>query len=601
MAINIADGRINVDVAQSSGSGTDLALSAGEGATDELGGNIVFKSYNAEATQATALTVTSLGNVVLGGDKIEFANGETIDNATDGTLLLTANVVSASANVKVGGDNILGSDDVSAITLSNGANVQLNNDATVIGSLVVGANLTVNGTTTTVNSNVVTVDDPIMTLGGDSAPESNDSKDRGIEFRYHDGSEAQIGFMGWDDSLSGFALYNAASNSSEVFDGTKSDLTVGKLLIDGNAHHLDVASNALVLTSAGDLTVDANANIELNADGGLVEMKDASDTLYSFSTGVIAGQASTNMAIDSSANVSLEADGGLIEMKGASDSVLYSFSSGAIAGETDVDMKLDSSANIELDAANGKVVMSDDGNVLYTFTTGVIAGETDVDMKLDSSANIELDAAGGKLVMSDDGNVLYTFTSGVIAGEDATDMKIDSAANINMEVASGGNVQLSADGSALFTFSANTIAAPSAAKLDAGGNIELDAAGGNVIMSADGSSLFTFSANTITAPSDAHLDAGGNIHLDAEGNLIQVTGNILPTTSNVFDLGGTNNRFSNIYTGDLDLTNDRGSWTLIEEEDFISFRNNKTGRRFAMVMEDITDLGNYGPGNDGRM
>ena len=71
--------------------------------------------------------------------------------------------------------------------------------------------------------------------------------------------------------------------------------------------------------------------------------------------------------------------------------------------------------------------------------------------------------------------------------------------------------------------------------------------------------------------------------------------------NNDVDLGAANKRFANIYTGDLNLRNDRGDWTLIEESDFISFRNNKTGRRFRMVMEDITGTGTYGPGNDGEM
>ena len=45
------------------------------------------------------------------------------------------------------------------------------------GNLTVTGNLTVNGTTTTVNSTTTTVDDPIFTLGGDTAPGSDDDKD----------------------------------------------------------------------------------------------------------------------------------------------------------------------------------------------------------------------------------------------------------------------------------------------------------------------------------------------------------------------------------------------------------------------------------------
>ena len=76
---------------------------------------------------------------------------------------------------------------------------------------------------------------------------------------------------------------------------------------------------------------------------------------------------------------------------------------------------------------------------------------------------------------------------------------------------------------------------------------------------------------------------------------------MVPAVDNVMDLGGESNRFRNIYTGDLNLRNDRGNWTLIEEAGFISFRNNDSGKRYKMLMEEITGDGSYGPGNDGVM
>ena len=90
---------------------------------------------------------------------------------------------------------------------------------TTTGTVTVG-NLVVNGTSTTVNSTTVTVDDPIFTLGGDSAPGSDDNKDRGIEFRWHNGSAAKVGFFGYDDSAGKMTFIPDATNNSEVFSGT---------------------------------------------------------------------------------------------------------------------------------------------------------------------------------------------------------------------------------------------------------------------------------------------------------------------------------------------------------------------------------------------
>lgn len=103
------------------------------------------------------------------------------------------------------------------------------------GNVTVGGDLVVNGNTVTVNSTTVTIDDPIFTLGGDTAPGADDNKDRGIEFRYHNGTSAQLGFFGFDDSTGKFTFLTGATNSSEVFSGTRGeiDATVNWSNIDG--------------------------------------------------------------------------------------------------------------------------------------------------------------------------------------------------------------------------------------------------------------------------------------------------------------------------------------------------------------------------------
>ncbi len=101
-----------------------------------------------------------------------------------------------------------------------------------ISNLIVGE-LTVNGTTTTVNSTTVTVDDPIITLGGDTAPTSDDNKDRGVAFRYYSGTAASVGFFGYDDSTGKFTFLTGAANTSEVFSGTNASVQVGALHVVG--------------------------------------------------------------------------------------------------------------------------------------------------------------------------------------------------------------------------------------------------------------------------------------------------------------------------------------------------------------------------------
>ena len=96
--------------------------------------------------------------------------------------------------------------------------------------------------------------------------------------------------------------------------------------------------------------------------------------------------------------------------------------------------------------------------------------------------------------------------------------------------------------------------------------------------------------------------AGGITLTVNSSKLVTISGgDLVPGANGTLDLGGSSARWANIYTSDMNFANDRGDWTLIEENDFISFRNNHTGRRFKMLMEDITDTGDYGPDIDGNM
>ncbi len=139
-------------------------------------------------------------------------------------------------------------------------------DAALQSDLVVTGNLTVNGTTTTVNSTVTTIDDPIITVGGDTAPASNDGKDRGVEFRYYDGS-AKIGFFGFDRSSQEFSFLTSASNNSEVLSGTDGALRVGSIHVTGAGTSVDIDNN---LNVDGTATVDGQIISQVSSGPALV-------------------------------------------------------------------------------------------------------------------------------------------------------------------------------------------------------------------------------------------------------------------------------------------------------------------------------------------
>ena len=62
---------------------------------------------------------------------------------------------------------------------------------------------------------------------------------------------------------------------------------------------------------------------------------------------------------------------------------------------------------------------------------------------------------------------------------------------------------------------------------------------------------------------------------------------LFPSADNASDLGSSAKRWRNIYTTDLHLQNERGNWTVIEEENYLTLRNNKTDKVYKLVMEEI--------------
>tara|TARA_Y100000004_G_scaffold194398_1_gene258879 strand:+ start:2450 stop:5281 length:2832 start_codon:yes stop_codon:yes gene_type:complete len=129
--------------------------------------------------------------------------------------------------------------------------------ATFAGAVTIGGDLTVNGTTTTVNSTTISVDDPIITIGGDVAPSSDDNKDRGVVFRWYDSgaSAAKTGFFGYDDSSGHFVYLKDATVSNEVVTTTINTANLGTIRAN-----FDGDLRATTVNCIGDLIVDADTS-----------------------------------------------------------------------------------------------------------------------------------------------------------------------------------------------------------------------------------------------------------------------------------------------------------------------------------------------------
>jgi hypothetical protein len=214
---------------------------------------------------------------------------------------------------------------------------------------------------------------------------------------------------------------------------------------------------------------------------------------------------------------------------------------------------------------NGQVFTLNGKTYVYNSTKGVWVVSTAT-----SQIPTFLATSGGTITGA------LTVTGNVTAGNVGTNIAVITTGNIttlnnalhqngnsNIGIAANANVTISATGTANVVSVANT-------GVTVTGNISLS---GNI---------------TDTGALSVLTGSNGNLTLSPNGTGVVIsTANLLPSANATYNLGSSTARWSTIFTTDLELSNGIGDYTVVEGEDDLFLYNNKKGKVYKFVIQEV--------------
>jgi hypothetical protein len=349
--------------------------------------------------------------------------------------------------------------------------------------------------------------------------------------------------VNFNASSSGFTFQQDATGIVTVQSGTYGAVA--------NMAKVLAQSQGLLLGAADgkDVYVSGSQVIFNNSNRGFVLQRDG--TQYGFVRGGTSGASLTISAIDNTGavNKNLILSGSDVTLGANSSTVNFAF------------------ANTTL----GQVVANGSTGVTY----GSAAGK---DLTLSGSSGFYLvhNTASGVQFVQENGSSTH-----LTVKQNGSDSQITSAADLQLKATGNDIFMQGSTGNSHLKFTN-----------DGSDNASVTGLSGKnlTIGSGLGSTTLTLSGSNVTLN-------GGAVNFQKNGTTYAYVGTstdsllgLFPNTDVTYNLGSPAQRWSNIYTGDLHLRNDRGDYTLIEEADFLTIRFNKTGKRYKFVVEAVPEL-----------
>ena len=556
------------------------------------------------ATSAAIADLTS-GRVVLAG-----TSGELEDNGNltfDGSTLNVTGAVTASGTITgdLTGDvtgNVVGNvtgaaskitvaDESSDTTCfpvfvtaatgnrspSTGSNLTFNSNDGTLGAtnLTLTGNLTVQGSTTTVESSTMTVTDKNITIARSAA---NDAA--------ADGAGLTV------DSAEGAKTWNWVDATDAWTSSEHIDLANGKVLKHNTATILSettlgssvVASS---LTSVGTIATGTWQGTAIN-DTYIGTINNADKVALSALD--IDGGTDINAAIaDADLLIVDDAGGGTNRKFAASRIKTYV---GAEAGAFSLaNLDIDGGTDIGANLADADEIIVDDGGAGTNRRCDMSRVKTYVaDVTLTTAAQTAITSVGTLSALNVSGNL-------DVDGATTLDgLTVAEAAQFDAAITASGGVVGNVTGNASGSSGSCTGTAAIATDITATANNStdetvyltfVDGATGTQGIETDTGLSYNPSSGTITTTAIGAHSVTGTLTTQA----------IIPDGNGTRDLGATGTRFANIYSSDVDLSNEArggntvdGSWGsyLIEEgENDLFLKNRRTGKQYKFVLQEV--------------
>ena len=542
------DGTTNLDAVDIDGA-VDMASTLTLAGNADFNGNLdVDGTTNLDAVDIDG-AVDMASSLTLAGNA-DFNGNLDVDGTTnlDGTNVAGALAVSGSATV----DNL--SLDGNTITTSSGnLTIDSNGGTTTINdNAVISGNLTVNGTTTTINSTTVNIDDKNFQVATGAA---DDAAADGAGFTV--------------DSGDGDKTWNFEATGDNWGSSENINLASGKVLKVNN-------TSILSATTLGSSVVSSSLT-----------------SLGTIGTGVWQGTAINDTylgTIDNANKVSLSALN--------------------IDGGTDIGAALANTDEIIVDDGGGGTNRRCDMSRVKTYIYGAMSG----DATASSGGAVTLAASGvsaGTVGSSTAIPIITVDAKGRITNTSTTAIDSTTIENGSASVSVASNGTLTSTGNHDFT-----------AGIDVTGNITVSGTVDGRDVASDGSKLDGIesgatqdqTANEILTLIKTVDGAGSGLDADTLDGIssasflrsdasdtftgtLTVSGNILPNANGTRDLGASGTRWANVYSSDLDLSNEAkggntidGSWGsyLIEEgEEHLYLTNRRSGKKYKFMLEEV--------------